>query len=185
VSEIDLRSREFIQAITKLRKRAERELDDDKLEGVLVESDLSHRTETSDTQLILGRRGTGKTHLMRVFAYRRQQRGEVAKYVDCTKLGSGIANDDPIISSRKYFTALLNEILNFLFDKVVNLELPDIGVAERVEKSIYALLPFTEWKDVDGEPTFNYRQITETLSAVLKDLETVCKVRNDELNDEP
>jgi energy-coupling factor transporter ATP-binding protein EcfA2 len=168
MSSLDIRGREFLRAITQLQRRADRELDADRLMQVLVESDLSIRAENSDTQLVLGRRGTGKTHLMKAFAQRQRESGEVAIYVDCTKLGSGLGvGADAIVTARKYFAALLNEVLNFLFDQAVILENPPPSVQERAEKSIYALVPYTHPTTTEGEPTFNYRQITESLTNIL------------------
>src|SRR5712692_5452194 len=79
----------FSSAVANIQRRAERQTDVRKLEDIFVTSDLMIRAEVTDTQLILGRRGTGKTHMIRVFQLRKQQAGQLVYYFDCTRLGSG------------------------------------------------------------------------------------------------
>ena len=62
-----LTSSVFRQAVSGLQKRAEKQTDWQKLEEVFVKTDLFDRVGSPDSQLVLGRRGTGKTHLLRVF----------------------------------------------------------------------------------------------------------------------
>ncbi len=57
---------EFMRAVTAIQKRAEKQLNWDKLLDTYASTDLAYRARTTDSQLVLGRRGTGKTHMFRV-----------------------------------------------------------------------------------------------------------------------
>ncbi len=85
-------------ALIKVVKRAERQ-DDDVLQKTFV--DLGGVFDTlgsSDHQILFGRRGTGKTHLLTVLRQRRRQLGEVALQLDMRTIGSagGIYADGTI-----------------------------------------------------------------------------------------
>jgi Cdc6-like AAA superfamily ATPase len=69
---------EFVRAVTSIQKRAEKQLDWDKLLDTYVSTDLAQRGKTTDSQLVLGRRGTGKTHMFRVLQEELGSAGEVA-----------------------------------------------------------------------------------------------------------
>jgi hypothetical protein len=71
-----LESHAFAKAVVSINKRAERQSDFAKLVEIFVQTDLPLRCETTDHQLILGRRGTGKTHLLRFFQFRGQEKGD-------------------------------------------------------------------------------------------------------------
>src|SRR5437867_12866836 len=82
----------FKLAVTAIQKRAERQIDDLKLLEVFVATDMFTRSKTSDTQLILGRRGTGKTHMIKAFAHAQKAQGNFVILIDCTQLGSGLSS---------------------------------------------------------------------------------------------
>lgn len=169
-----LQSHNFAEAVARINKRAERQLDPAKLVEIFVHTDLPLRCETTDHQLVLGRRGTGKTHLLRFFQYEKQVRGEVAYYCDCTTLGSGIpsASVDPVTIATKYFVALLNDLGTYLLDLAIDLEAPDKGVQDHILNSLSSgLIAFAEPSSKPGDPIFNYRQISSTLRDVLGQLD--------------
>lgn len=166
----------FVQAVSNIRRRAEGQLEWDKLVDIFVTTDLANRARTTDSQLVLGRRGTGKTHLFRVFEHQASQVGQVVYYVDCTLLGSGYAGLplQPKEVAPKYFSGLLNALGPRLLDEAIRLEAPPPGVQDRVLSTLAA--GFTSYTEPTGtqslaQPTFNYRQIAEALEKVLTDLE--------------
>ncbi|MGH7134126.1 MAG: hypothetical protein ACREHD_00205, partial [Pirellulales bacterium] len=105
-----LKSHAFRQAVAGIQRRAEKQTDWGKLDQVFVRSDLFDRVQSPDSQLMLGRRGTGKTHLVRVFQQFATAHGEPAFYIDCTRLGSGYSglHLPPEVIAQKYFLTLLN-----------------------------------------------------------------------------
>jgi hypothetical protein len=168
-----LQSKTFAEAVVRINKRAERQLDPAKLVEIFVETDLPLRCESTDHQLVLGRRGTGKTHLLKYFQVKHQELGDVVHYSDCTVLGSGLPSisTNPLTTACKYFAALLNDLGTMLLDQAVRLENPAPGVEDRVFQSLTdGLVAFMTPAEAETLSVFNYRQIAETLKQVLKDL---------------
>ena len=168
-----LQETQFAQAVVKINKRAERQHDSEKLVDIFVQTDLPLRCETTDHQLILGRRGTGKTHLLRYFELTQQSHGGVVHYCDCTSLGSGVssAQSSPVEIASAYFSALLNNLGTALLDYAILLENPLPGVQDRIlTKLTYGLTAFISPSDNEKTSLFNYRQIGDALHSILKDL---------------
>ena len=165
---------EFAKAVVAIQKRAEKQIGWDKLLDTYVHTDLAFRANTSDSQLVLGRRGTGKTHMFRVLQEKLGGKGEVTYYIDCRTLGSGLVglSEKPEQIATKYFRSLLNEIGTHMLDMAIRMEMPPVDVQQRVLNTIYGLATQMEpslTKD-NIKSTFNYRQITESLRAIIADL---------------
>lgn len=167
-----LKSRAFRQAVAGIQRRAEKQTDWTKLDQVFVRSDLFDRIQSPDSQLMLGRRGTGKTHLVRVFQQYAIEHGEPAFYVDCTRLGSGYSGLQlpSEVIAQKYFLALLNQLGTDLLDEAIRLELPDPVQQEvAIQKLSDGLVPqMREPDDASFTSAFNYRQISDVLSQVIQ-----------------
>ena len=99
-------------AFLKIAKRAERQ-DDGVLRKTFVDSGSVLAVLTSvDHQVIFGRRGTGKTHLLTVIRQAFQSKGQVAIQVDMRNLGSaGGIYSDPTIPITQRATRLLVDVL--------------------------------------------------------------------------
>jgi len=125
---------EFAKAVTAIHKRAEKQLDWDKLLDTYAHTDLDYRASTRDSQLVLGRRGTGKTHVFRVLQETLGVKGEVTLYIDCRTLGSGlfISTEKPEQTATKYFRSLLNEIGTYRLDMAIRMEMPPVNLQEKV-----------------------------------------------------
>lgn len=165
---------DFARAVISINKRAERQTDSNKLVDIFVQTDLPLRCETTEHQIILGRRGTGKTHLLKYFQFQKQSTGDVVYYADCTKLGSGLpsVSPQPLVVASKYFASLLNDLGTALLDHTVRLELPDENVRERIWTRLSeGLVAHMTPSDNELTSVFNYRQISDTLEVLLEDLE--------------
>jgi hypothetical protein len=166
----------FTEAVVKVNKRAERQNDPAKLAEIFVHTDLPTRCESTDHQLILGRRGTGKTHLLRYFQYTKQSGGGMVHYCDCTTLGSGLpsVSTDPVSVASKYFSAFMNDLGTALLDFAILLETPAAGVQDKIlGKLSEGLVKFMSPNDqgvTEVASLFNYRQIAETVGSILADL---------------
>jgi len=169
---------EFAKAVAAIRKRAEKQTDWGKLSDTYVHTDLAYRASTSDSQLVLGRRGTGKTHMFRALQEKLGSKGEVIYYIDCRTLGSGLVGleEKPEQTATKYFRSLLNEIGTRMLDMAMRMEMPPSGIQQKVENTIYGLTTQMEPSHTEDsiKPTFNYRQITESLRAIIEDLRVGC-----------
>ncbi len=164
------------QAIVKIQRRAEKQLDWEKLVDTFVMTEVATRAKTTDSQLVLGRRGTGKTHLFRVFEGTETLKGKVVHYIDCTRLGSGYAGLQlqPKEIAPKYFSSLMNEVGTRLLDEAVRMEAPKPGAQDRILNELGIGLARYLEPNNETEPfnnTFNYRQISESLENILSDLQ--------------
>ncbi|MGD9646658.1 MAG: AAA family ATPase [Pirellulales bacterium] len=169
-----LNSPSFIRAVSGIQRRAERQTDLAVLGQLFVRSDLFERVQSPDSQLILGRRGTGKTHLVRAFQEHAASHGEPTFYLDCTRLGSGYTSLElpAAVVAQKYFLALVNQLGTDLMDEALRLERPDPAVQMSVLKKLIDGLATTleVAPNPATAPTFNYRQISDIIGQVLEQL---------------
>ena len=122
-------------AFLRIAKRAERQ-DDDVLQKTFVDFGSVFTVMSSvDHQVIFGRRGTGKTHLLTVLRQARRAAGEIAIQIDMRNLGSagGIYADSSIPLTQRA-TRLLIDVLaaihGHLFDQAIEHDgLVNLGVA--------------------------------------------------------
>ncbi|MCA9306358.1 MAG: ATP-binding protein [Phycisphaerales bacterium] len=161
----------FRKAVASIQRRAEKQTDWNKLIDLFVETDLFDRCSSTNTQLVLGRRGTGKTHLLRAFQKECTINGRACFFIDCTSLGSGlaIANEQPETIATKFFTAFLNQLGTELLDEALRKELPERTVQDKAFSHIVDGLATHIDPSPEGRPpTFNYRQIADSLARILE-----------------
>ena len=75
-------------AVASLIQRAEREDDPEKLLQTYVDTGILVQLTNRNNQIVYGRRGTGKTHVLKVTQHRFEESGAVAVYIDMRTLGS-------------------------------------------------------------------------------------------------
>src|ERR1035437_888171 len=113
------------QAVAAIPQRSERQQDLHKLVGSFVDVGILPQIRNVNNQVIYGRRGTGKTHVLRVFASELSQTmGNAVLYIDARTLGSTSQFADPNIPLAARCVALfrdiLGEVYNCLLDYIVN-----------------------------------------------------------------
>jgi len=99
-------------AFLRVVRRAERQ-DDDVLQKTFVDVGPVFSTLLSlDHQIVYGRRGTGKTHLLTVLRQKRRAAGEVVVQIDMRTIGSaGGIYSDPSLNVPQRATRLLVDVL--------------------------------------------------------------------------
>lgn len=111
-------------AISRINQRSERQVDTGKLLGTYVDVGLLPQLKNTNHQIFYGRRGTGKTHVMKVLesSFLEDQTITVV-YIDCRTLGSTSQfSDTDLPMSRRclaLFRDLLLEIHNGLLEHVI------------------------------------------------------------------
>ena len=122
-------------AFLRIAKRAERQ-DDEVLQKTFVDFGSVFTTLSSiDHQIVFGRRGTGKTHLLSVLRHAKHAKGELAVQLDMRNLGSaGGLYGDPSLPISQRTTRLLVDVLaaihGRLFEQAVEHDgLVNLGVA--------------------------------------------------------
>jgi hypothetical protein len=112
------------KAVSAIAQRSERQPDLQKLVGAFVDVGILPQIENSNNQIIYGRRGTGKTHVLRVLGSKFEARKSAVSYIDARTLGSTSQFSDPNVDLSTRCTALFRDILgeihNTLLDYIVN-----------------------------------------------------------------
>ena len=114
---------ELNRALNRIPKRAEQR-HADQLRATFVDSGVSALLETSDHQVLYGRRGTGKTHAMRYLEGHVNSAGGVAVYVDLRTVGSpdglfGGSTAPPTERAAKLLVDLLGQVHEALITAAV------------------------------------------------------------------
>lgn len=137
-------------SILKLHKRAEKYSDDELIKTFVDVGPLFTLLTNSDHQVLYGRRGTGKTHVLSYLKTQQLEEGNCALYLDLRTIGStGGLYSDPSIPLAERATRLLVDVLASIHDQILDfvllndedIDLSQIGpVLERLAEA------FTEIK---------------------------------------
>jgi hypothetical protein len=80
---------QLARAVASILQRSEKQQDLQKLVGTFVDVGILPQVDNINNQIIYGRRGTGKTHILKVLASKlRENSGNVVAYIDARTLGS-------------------------------------------------------------------------------------------------
>jgi len=107
-----LSDKKLMPAVARIQQRSERQEDLDKLIGTYVDVGLLPQLNNRNHQIFFGRRGTGKTHVMKVLeASLRGQSDACVAYIDCRTLGSTTQFSDTSLPLRQRCLALFRDLL--------------------------------------------------------------------------
>lgn len=161
---LNVRSAEVETAVRNIERRAERETDFRKLYDVYVDHGILKELSLKDNQIIYGRRGVGKSHLL---SYYRDlvlsgDHPFLFQIHDATRLGSGLATQsaDPVNVAINMFGQFLNDVATHAFDALDSVE--DRAAST---KAGGAILEFQELssKGGQGDSAFDFRNLGDTL----------------------
>lgn len=111
----------IIQAISSISQRAERQRDINKIIDSYVEIGILPQLLNNNNQILFGRRGTGKTHILRILENElRNKPNRSICYIDCRFLGSSPQFTDNTTSIDYRCSSLFTDILNEIFDVILN-----------------------------------------------------------------
>jgi hypothetical protein len=132
------------RAVASLDTRAERTADDQGLVASYVDPGVGAQIETNHNQVLYGRRGTGKTHVLRVLQVHASDRTQqCAVFLDMRILGSSTSISTSIEPDAVRATGLLKDILKGvhaqLLKYVVASPIPDPIEVEASDSPILAL----------------------------------------------
>ncbi|MFT4282680.1 hypothetical protein [Microbacterium sp.] len=109
-------------AMLQLVRRAEGNEVGDLVDTFVSAGTLIELLQSADHQIVYGRRGTGKTHLLQFLTEKVSERGDVAVYVDLRTVGSnGGIYADPNIPLTERGTRLLVDVLSHLYNTLASL----------------------------------------------------------------
>jgi hypothetical protein len=116
-----LRDDHFFAAVASLLLRAEQQLHTAKLLETYVDRGLLDQVNNRTHQVIYGRRGTGKTHLLKVLATRlAREDSNIPIYIDARTLGSTAQYLDPTYPLSLRCTLLFRDILNEVHNGIMD-----------------------------------------------------------------
>lgn len=102
-------------AVGSLLERSERQVDLEHVAATFVDPGIAMRLDNNNNQILYGRRGTGKTHALRVLQRNAQlTRDELPVYVDMRKLGSSALWEDANSPAFMRVSNLLKDVLSEL-----------------------------------------------------------------------
>jgi ABC-type Na+ transport system ATPase subunit NatA len=113
------------KAVAGIPQRSEKQSDIQKLVGAFVDVGILPQVDSVNSQIIYGRRGTGKTHVLRVLESElRKRSGTAVIYIDARTLGSTsqFGDSSSPISTRcmALFRDILGEVYNGLLAFIVD-----------------------------------------------------------------
>lgn len=85
---------EILKAVSNIVQRAERMIDDAKIQSTYEEIGVIPLLNNRNNQIIYGRRGTGKTHVFKYLASELKIGNDIVVYVDCRTLSSASSFED-------------------------------------------------------------------------------------------
>jgi hypothetical protein len=141
-----LQDPEIQRAISNIKARSERQPDLEVLERTFVDTGILPQLQNSNNQILYGRRGTGKSHVLRILgaAHDRQAGTPSSVYIDMRMLGSAQMMTDttqPLtLRCVSLFRDLLGEIQNALWDAATDPSQPaESSALEEVSRFTDAL----------------------------------------------
>jgi hypothetical protein len=115
-----LRDTEVTNAVRRIKPRADREPDDERLLITFVDPGISEQLDSTNNQILYGRRGTGKTHVLRVLGdLLRAQPHNVVVYQDLRSLGSSAEFEDDQLPLAYRATSLIRTVFEPLHTLVL------------------------------------------------------------------
>lgn len=121
-----IQDQKIVQSISRILQRSERQQDLQKLIGSFVDVGIIPQLNNTNNQIIYGRRGTGKTHILKVLIAKLTEENPdaIIVFIDARTLGSTSQFSDPEIEIKirciSLFRDVLSEIHNALLERLVN-----------------------------------------------------------------
>lgn len=106
-----LRDATITKAVRRVKPRADREIDDERLLLTFVDPGISEQLDSPNNQILYGRRGTGKTHVLRVLGdLLRAQEENIIVYQDLRSLGNSGEFEDDSRPLAQRVTSLIRDV---------------------------------------------------------------------------
>jgi hypothetical protein len=107
-------------AVSSIKTRSERQVNLNHLTATFVDPGITVRLENDNNQILYGRRGTGKTHVLKMLERRARELGHLPVYIDINKLGSAAMFNETTrpahLRALSLFRDMLAEVNNQILD---------------------------------------------------------------------
>jgi predicted ABC-type transport system involved in lysophospholipase L1 biosynthesis ATPase subunit len=167
----ELRSPALASAVSNIQMRAEHETVEESLASIYVDNGLLRRLENRSNQILVGRRGTGKTHLLLALSNLRQVRNADLRYVyiDLRRIhstGQNPAKSVQVVAD-EFFLKVLELIQAYVTEVVCALELPGEEDRRAAQTAWEQLVDLLASPRDPGTGAFHYEQIRVALETLL------------------
>lgn len=142
-----LQDAKLMAAVSRIIQRSERQEDVQKLVGTYVDVGLLPQLNNTNHQIFYGRRGTGKTHVLKVLeSILKKDSKNTVVYIDCRSLGSTSQFSDPDIPLPRRCLSLFRDFLLCAYQALLEhiIEEPSTKANEALEKVDNLLNVITE-----------------------------------------
>lgn len=142
-----LQDKNIMAAVSRIVQRSERQEDARKLVGTYVDIGLLPQLDNTNHQIFYGRRGTGKTHVMKVLeAKLREETSSTIVYIDCRTLGSTAQFSDHELPISRRCLSLFRDILLCIYHELLEhiIEFPSKAADEALKEADILSLLITE-----------------------------------------
>lgn len=160
---------EIMRAVTNILQRSEKQSDEQKVIQSFVDVGIIPQLNNANSQIFYGRRGTGKTHVLKVLEKEILKKNEnVVIYIDGRTLGSTAQFSDPDLPMKFRCLALFRDILtpiyNCLLERIIYKPNKNSKKAlESVDRLLDSIL--------EPEKKYEENEVTrDTSSSISKDL---------------
>lgn len=115
-----IKDQNIVKAVSTILQRSERQTDDDKLVETFVDSGIIAQLENQNNQVFYGRRGTGKTHVLKVLKTNFEKLDKTLNiYIDCRTLGSSAQFSDHNKSLSSRCLSLFRDIFIYIHGELL------------------------------------------------------------------
>ncbi|MBN3034803.1 MAG: hypothetical protein JW861_04400 [Bacteroidales bacterium] len=152
-----IQDRIIMQAVSRIHQRADRQEKIEKIVNTYVEIGILPQLSNKNNQILYGRRGTGKTHILRKLEDElHKSLGNLVTYIDGRYLGSSPQYTDTTLSLRVRCQSLFNDILTEIYYTILQylIENPN----ENSDRAFEALENFNKASNVEIQKTKSISQ---------------------------
>jgi len=168
-----VQDQQVIRAVSRILQRSERQIDREKIVRTFVDIGILPQLNNQNNQILYGRRGTGKTHVLKVLQSQLDEEEKTETvYIDSRTLGSTAQFSDPSVPIRKRCLALFRDILgpiyNALLEYIVENPTDDaekaLEAADRLQSSI--IEPVKLYKEDSVKTTESKSESNDTSAGI-------------------
>lgn len=129
-------------AVSRILQRSERQEDIQKLLDTFVDVGIIPEFENNNNQIFYGRRGTGKTHVLKVLSEKlKKDRKNTVLYIDARMLGSTAQFSDPTLGLPRRCMAVYRDVYVMIYNALIEHMIKETdGIDEAVVKELDELL---------------------------------------------
>lgn len=106
----------LMKAVASIKQRSEKQPDITKLVDSFVDVGILPQLNNTNSQIVYGRRGTGKTHVLSVLGQELRRGKNTVIYIDARNLGSTAQFTDESISLRTRCVSLFRDVLGQIYN---------------------------------------------------------------------